>query len=321
MLIIEEAKRVIKIESEAILSLIDRIDEEFVKVIDTIANCEGKVILTGMGKSGLICRKIASTLSSTGTPSFFLHPAEGIHGDIGMLSKKDVLIAVSNSGETEEIKRIIPIIKRMGIPLIVITGNRNSTLAKMGDIILDINIKEEACPLGLAQTASTTATLALGDAIAIALLIKKDFKKEDFIFLHPGGTIGKRFIKVEDLMHVQDSIPMVDEKASMPEVLEEMSLKKLGITGIKDEKGNLVGVITDGDLRRALQKGDNLLKKRACDIMTTEPKCIDKKDLAAKALNIMEKYSITSLFVYSGVDERRPVGIIHMHDLLKAGVV
>ncbi len=319
--VIEEAKRVLKIEAEAILSLLDRINEDFEKAVNILEECEGKVVLTGMGKSGLICRKIASTLASTGTPAFFLHPAEGVHGDIGMLSKKDVLIAVSNSGETEEIKRIIPIIKRMGIPLIVITGNKNSTLAKMGNVVLDIRVKEEACPFGLVPTASTTATLALGDAIAMALLAKKDFKAEDFVFLHPSGALGKKLIKVEDLMHVHESIPLVNRDTPMPQVLEEMSSKKLGITGVRDEEGRLVGVISDGDLRRALQKGGNLLEKRAKDIMTTNPKCIEKRELAAKALNIMEMYSITSLFVYEGEQKERPIGIIHMHDLLKAGVV
>ncbi len=319
---IERAKKVLKIEAEAILSLVDRLDENFSKAVDMILGCKGKVVVTGMGKSGLICQKIASTFAGTGTPAYFLHPAEGVHGDLGILEKKDVLIAVSNSGETEEILALLPPVKRLGVALIAMTGSPSSTLARAADLVLDTSVKEEACPLGLAPTASTTATLALGDALAVALLEKRGFREEDFALLHPGGILGRKLlVRVEDLMHTGDEIPLVKEKASMKDVLLEMTSKRLGVTGVIGKQGRLVGVITDGDLRRALEKHNDLLTKKASDIMTKSPKTIEKTALAGKALQRMEEFSITSLFVQGDGEDNPPSGIIHLHDLLKARIV
>jgi len=318
-LVIEQAKRVLKIEAEAIFALTERINDSFVKAVDLVCSCKGKVVVTGVGKSGLIGQKIASTLASTGTPSFFMHPAEGIHGDLGMLSRDDVVIAISNSGESDEVSQILTVVKRMGLPLIAITGNLSSTLAKAGDALLDISVKEEACPLGLAPTASTTATLAMGDALAVAALDKRGFKKEDFALLHPGGTLGKRLLlRVSDLMHKEKDLPLVKEETLMKEALFEITSKRLGITGVIDSKGMLTGSITDGDLRRAMEKGLDILNKKASDIMTGNPKRIGMGALAAEALQKMEQHSITSLFVMDG---EKVAGIVHLHDLLKAGVI
>lgn len=319
---IKIAKRTLRIESESINAMISRIGEEFKNAVDLIYRCKGKVIVTGIGKSGLIGQKIASTLTSTGTPAFFLHPAEGVHGDIGILSKNDILIAISNSGETEEILKLLPVIKRLGIKLIVMTGGKRSNLAKAADVVLDTSVKEEACPLNLAPTASTTATLALGDALAVALLELREFKEEDFALIHPGGALGKKLLlRVSDLMHTGKEIPLVKTDTKMKDVLLEMTSKRFGITGVLNEAGELVGVITDGDLRRALEKFPDMLNRTSSEIMTTQPKKIEKTALAAKALKIMEEYSITCLFVYENNKENIPVGIIHLHDLLRAGVV
>ncbi len=320
--ILEEAKRVLRVEAQSILDLAERMDENFSRAVELLHHCEGKVVLMGMGKSGLVGRKIASTFASTGTPSFFIHPAEGLNGDFGMLTKEDVVIAISNSGETRELLEVLPLIKRYGNRLITFTGNLNSTLAKAGDVNLDIRVKEEADPLGLVPTASTTATLALGDALAVALMGKKDFKKEDFAILHPGGTLGKRLLlKVEDLMHMGKAFPMVSEKTLMKDAIFEITSKRLGVTGVCNTEGHLVGVITDGDLRRALEKFSDLLNREASEVMTKNPKWIEKDALAAKAVQRMEEYSITSLFVFKKAGDKVPVGIIHLHDLLKAGVV
>lgn len=317
-----QAKRVLRIEAEAIKTLGEKIDGSFVKAVDLLDHCKGKVIVIGIGKSGNVSQKIASTFACTGTPAFFLHPAEGIHGDVGMMSKGDVVLAISNSGATQEIIQLLPLIKRWGIKLIVITGNSNSVLARGGDVVLDTGVKEEACPLGLVPTASTTATLAMGDALALALLEKRGFKEEDFAMLHPGGTLGRRLLlRVEDLMHKEDEIPLIQEDTLMRDGLLEMTSKRLGVTGICNSKGKLVGIITDGDLRRALEKEDNLLNHKASEIMTKNPKTIVKDDLAAKALHMMEEFSITSLFILAEDGSGRPLGIIHMHDLLRAGVV
>jgi arabinose-5-phosphate isomerase len=319
---IEEAKRVLRVEAQSILDLAERIDENFSRAVDLLYRCKGKVVLMGMGKSGLVGRKIASTFASTGTPSFFLHPAEGLNGDFGMLAKEDVIIAISNSGETRELLEVLPLIKRYGNRLITLTGNLSSTLAKGGDVHLDIRVKEEACPLGLAPTASTTATLALGDALAVALMGKRDFKIEDFAILHPGGALGKRLLlKVEDLMHVGKAFPMVSEKTLMKDAVFEITSKRLGVTGVCNAEGHLVGVITDGDLRRALEKFSDLFNREASEVMTKNPKWIERDALAAKAVQRMEEYSITSLFVFDRGGDKVPVGIIHLHDLLKAGVV
>ncbi len=319
---IETAKNVLRIEAEAILALTDRVDEHFSRAVAMILACPGRVVITGMGKSGLICQKIAATMASTGTPALFLHPAEGIHGDLGMLMKGDVVIAVSNSGETEEIVRILPVIKRMGLPLVAMSGNRTSTLARAGDVFLDISVKEEACPLGLAPTASTTATLALGDALAVALLLERGFKEEDFALFHPGGALGKRLLlRVEDLMHTGNSVPLVNARTQLKDALYEITSKKLGITGIAGPDGRLIGVFSDGDLRRSLEKGIEVLNRPIGEVMSGNPKRILRTNLAAKALQKMEEHSITSLFVFENEDSSTPVGIIHLHDLLKAGVV
>lgn len=315
------ARHVLKVEAEAVLALIDRLDERFERAVEMILACQGRVVITGMGKSGLICQKIASTMASTGTPALFLHPAEGIHGDLGMLMRGDVVIAISNSGETEEITRILPIIKRMGLPLISMTGNARSSLGRAGDVTLDISIREEACPLGLAPTASTTATLAMGDALAVALLERRGFREEDFALFHPGGALGKKLLlRVEDMMHSGADIPLVKETTLLKEALFEITSKKLGVTGVVDGGGNLIGVFTDGDLRRRIEDGFDILNAPIGTIMSAHPKRILRTNLAAKALQRMEEHSITSLFVFETDDSRIPVGIIHIHDLLKAGV-
>jgi arabinose-5-phosphate isomerase len=319
--ILKEAKRVIRVEAEALLALADSLDGEFAKGVELILSSSGRVVVTGMGKSGIICQKIASTLSSTGTPAFFLHPAEGIHGDLGMIMRGDVVVALSNSGETEEVVRILPVIKRIGAKLISMSGSRTSTLAKAADVFLEIAVKEEACPLGLAPTASTTAALAMGDALAVALLVERGFKAEDFALFHPGGALGKKLIlRVEDLMHTGDAVPVVFEEVLMREALFVITSRGLGITGVVNSGGSLMGVITDGDLRRALERGADILNATAGDLMSRNPKKIAAGDLAAKALQRMEEHSITSLFVFSDTSADKPVGIIHLHDLLKAGL-
>lgn len=319
---IETAKKVLKTEAEAILALIDRLDGGFSRAVEMILACQGRVVITGMGKSGLICQKIAATMASTGTPTLFLHPAEGIHGDLGMLMKGDVVVAVSNSGETEEVTRILPIIKRMGLPLVAMAGNPKSTLARAGDVFLDISVAEEACPLGLAPTSSTTATLALGDALAVALLDERGFKAEDFALFHPGGALGKRLLlRVEDLMHTGAAIPMVGEAVLLREALFEITSKKLGVTGVAAADGGLLGVFTDGDLRRCMEQGIEALNRPIGEVMNRSPKRILRSNLAAKALQTMETHSITSLFVFDSEGSQVPVGVLHLHDLLKAGVV
>ena len=321
-MIIKRAKQVLQIEAKAIEQLVKRINEQFVQAVELILACEGKVVVTGVGKSGIIGQKIASTLASTGTPAFFLHPTEGIHGDLGMLEKKDIVVAISNSGETDELSQILPLIKRYGNKLIALTGKANSTLARAGDVVLDVSVEEEACPLGLAPTASTTVTLAMGDALAVALLEKRGFNKEDFAIRHPGGKLGRRLLlKVSDLMHVGDELPMVYEETLMKGALLEITSKRLGVTGVMNKRHELVGVITDGDLRRALERYTDLLERTAGEVMTKNPKWIEAGTLAAQAVQRMEEYAITSLFVFDKAGERSPRGIIHLHDLLKAGVV
>jgi arabinose-5-phosphate isomerase len=320
----EQAKRVLKIEADAVAALVDRIDERFEQAVRTVLNCKGRVVVTGMGKSGLIGKKIAATLASTGTPALFLHPAEGIHGDLGMVTRGDIVIALSNSGETEEVTRMLPSLKRLGIRIIALTGNSESTLAKNSDVVIDVGVQEEACPLGLAPTASTTAALAMGDALAVALLEQRGFREEDFACFHPGGTLGKKLLlRVRDLMHIGDEIPMVSEDTLIKDAIYQISSKKMGITAVLDASGMLVGVISDGDLRRWMEKteksGENLLTKRAKEIMTRDPKVANKDALAAEAVAIMEKNSITCLIVSD--HSNKPEGVIHLHDLLKAGVV
>mgnify|MGYP001237701738 FL=1 len=316
---IQQGKRVLEIEARAIAALVDRLDDRFAKAVDLLHGCTGKVVVSGMGKSGLIGQKIAATMASTGTPAFFVHPADGIHGDLGMLARQDALLAISNSGETEEVLKLLPFMKRLSLPIIALTGRTQSTLAKHSDVVLDVSVSEEACPLGLAPTSSTTAALAMGDALAIALLQKRGFKEEDFAQFHPGGTLGRRLLfKVRDLMHQGDAIPRVSAQASALAAVREMTSKKLGMTTVVDAKGHLTGVITDGDLRRFLEKGSSLAKAKAKDLGGKSPRTIQADALAAKALQTMEQFSITSLVV---LDERnRLAGVIHLHDLLKSGV-
>jgi arabinose-5-phosphate isomerase len=320
--VLDQAKDVFRKEANAILSLIDRVNEDFIRAVTLLQSCTGKVIVTGIGKSGIISQKIASTLSCSGTPALFLHPAEGIHGDIGMVSKNDVVIAVSNSGETDELLKILPVIKRLGIKLIVVTGNPESLLSKSGDAVLDLGVQEEACPLGLIPTTSTAAAMAMGDALALALLERRGFKEEDFAALHPGGALGRKLLlRVEDVMHVREALPLVSEHDPMQVALIEMSSKRLGVTGVVTEQGELAGIITDGDLRRGLERKKNLLSLTVRDVMTRNPRTIAKEALAAQALQMMEQYSITSLFIVAASGLKKPEGIIHLHDLLKAGMV
>lgn len=321
---IELAKKVLKIEAEAISALIDRVDGRFSEAVSMILNCRGRVVVTGMGKSGLIGKKIAATLASTGTPALFLHPAEGIHGDLGMVTRGDTVIALSNSGETEELARMLPSLKRLGIKIISLTGNCESTLAKNSDVVINVGVAEEACPLGLAPTASTTACLAMGDAIAVALLEQRGFKAEDFACFHPGGSLGKRLLlRVRDLMHTGAAVPVVTENTLIRDAIYEISSKKMGVTAVVDDSRRLVGVISDGDLRRWMEKtersGENLLSKKAREIMTRDPKVTSRDALAAEAVAMMEQNSITCLLVSDA--SAVPEGVIHLHDLLKAGVV
>jgi arabinose-5-phosphate isomerase len=318
--ILQRAREVVGIEAAGVSSLADQLDQSFVRAIDILRRCAGKVVVTGMGKSGLICRKIAATFSSTGTPALFLHAADGIHGDLGMIMKGDVVLAVSYSGETDEILKLIPIVRRLGLELIVITGNAKSALAQAADVTLVAAVKEEACPLGLAPTASTTAALALGDALAVVLLEEKGFGAEDFALRHPGGALGRKLLRVEELMHRGRQLPTVFQKTPMKETLLEITSKRLGVTGVVDDNGGLVGVITDGDLRRGLETKGSIFHLTAGELMTREPKTIPGDTLAATAVQIMEKHSITSLFVLEN-GGRKPIGIVHLHDLLKAGVV
>ena len=324
--ILRRAKEVLNIEAAGIVSLIDRLDDHFIQAIELLYNCRGKVVVTGLGKSGLVCRKIAATFSSMGTPSFFLHAGDANHGDMGMIMEGDVVLAVSNSGETEEILTLIPTLKRIGVRIVAMTGNHDSTLSRAADVVLDAGVTEEACPLGLSPTASTTAALALGDALAVILLEKKGFKEEDFALRHPGGILGRKLLlRVEDLMHRDGDVPLVGEETLMKEAILVITSKRLGVTGVTDQRGDLIGVITDGDLRRGLQAhGDGILIKRAEEIMTLRPRSIEKEALASQALARMEENMprpITSLFVVEKPGDRVPVGILHIHDLLKAGIV
>jgi arabinose-5-phosphate isomerase len=319
--ILDIAKRVLKTEAEAVFALIEKLDSNFEKAVEIIYQSKGRVIVAGMGKSGLVGKKIAATLASTGTPAFFLHPAEASHGDLGMVTDRDIIIAISNSGETEELIGLIPFLKRFNVKLISMTGNLNSTLAKASDVKLDISVKEEACPMGIVPTASTTATLALGDAVAVALLIKRGLDERDFAFFHPGGKIGKKLlIKVKDLMHIGDSLPKVSIDTPVSKALIEMSSKRLGHAIVLDNNNRMVGLITDGDVRRGLEKwGGMLFELTAGKVMTKNPKTIAEEELAVKALSIMENYSITALVVPD--NEGRPLGIIHLHDILREGIV
>lgn len=308
-----EGRRVLEVEAAAISEVLRRLDGEFVRVVELIRDSDGRVVTMGMGKSGLICKKISATLASTGTPSFFLHPAEAIHGDLGMVVTGDVVLALSNSGETEEILRLLEPLKRLGARLVSITGNPASTLARHSDHHLSAAVSREACPLGLAPTASTTASLALGDALAMALSTTRGFREEDFARFHPGGKLGKKFLKVRDLMHAGDDLPMVQEDTPMREVIYEMSRKGFGIAGVVGDDRKLIGVISDGDLRRLLQADDRMIQRSARECMKPGAITIDREELASAGLQQMEERKITSLFVTD--DQGRAEGLLHIHDL------
>lgn len=307
------ARWVIDIEAVAVRGLLDQLDEGFDRAVEIIRACKGRLVCTGMGKSGLVLKKIAATLASTGTPSFFLHPAEAIHGDLGMITKDDVVLAASYSGTTEELLRLVEIVKRLGVPLLVMTGNGQSPLARHADVHLRTEIDKEACPLNLAPTASTTATLALGDALAMALLETRGFTPEDFAQLHPGGRLGKRLLKVSDLMHTGDQLPKVEADAGLREAILQMSGKGLGITAVTDDGGRLIGCFSDGDLRRRLQEGDVAWDQSVEQVMTAGPRSISGDELASAALQKMEEFRITCLFVTD--EDGRLEGAVHVHDL------
>jgi len=314
------AERVLRLEGESVLALCARLDDRFVDAVAALHGCRGRVIVTGMGKSGLIGRKIAATLASTGTPAYFLHPAEGVHGDLGMLAREDVVVALSNFGETDEVLALLPALKRLGIPLVLLTGAPASTLARQADIVIDVGVAEEACPMNLAPTSSTTAALAMGDALAMALLDLRGLRPEDYAALHPRGSLGwKSLFKVGDLMHTGEAIPMVSEQATMKEAIEEMTGKGFGMTTVVDDRGRLVGILTDGDLRRQqLAHGTALLERRAGECMTRDPKVIGAEELATRALALMEG-RITSLVIADAAG--RPAGVIRLHDILLAKIV
>lgn len=314
------ARHVLKTEADAVARLIERLDSDFEKAIEVLSESSGKVVVTGMGKSGLVGKKIAATLASTGTPAFFMHPAEACHGDLGMVSSDDVVIALSNSGETDELIGLLPFLKRFNVRIISLTGNAGSTLSKAADINLDVSVQEEACTLGIVPTASTTAAIAMGDAIAVALLIKRGFREEDFASFHPRGSLGKKlFIKVRDLMHTGKDLPVTAPDSSMMDAVMEISSKRLGVTIVSDKDGKMLGIITDGDVRRGVGKwGKSFFDMSAREVMTTDPKSIPGDELAAKALSLMDRLSITSLVVPD--ESGRPEGIIHLHDILRQGI-
>lgn len=314
------AKRVFDIEKQAIEGLAQHLDEDFTAACQMLVNCTGKVVVSGMGKSGHIGNKIAATLASTGTPSFFMHPGEANHGDLGMLSANDVLIAISNSGETNELLNILPVVKRRNIPIIAMTNSRHSSLGKHADLVINISVPQEACSLGLAPTASTTATLAMGDAIAIALLDARGFTSDDFALSHPGGSLGRKLLlTVADIMQSDDAVPVVKETVSVSEALLEISRKGLGMTSVTDHTGQLVGIFTDGDLRRILDSRIDIHSTRVRDVMTKGGKTIIQDDLAVNALNLMETNKISALIVIN--ENHHPVGAFNMHMLLQAGVI
>ncbi len=319
--IIDIAKRVLKIEADAVAALAGKLNSDFEKAVEIIFNSKGRVVVTGMGKSGLVGKKIAATLASTGTPAFFLHPAEASHGDLGMVTSDDVIIAISNSGETEELIGLIPFLKRFNVGLISMAGNPDSTLSKAADVTLDISVKEEACPMGVVPTASTTATMAMGDALAVVLLTKRGFKEEDFASFHPGGSLGKKlFITVKDLMHTGAALPIVSPEAPMIKATVEISSKRLGVAVVAGKDNKILGIITDGDLRRGIEKwGKDFFDMKTGEVMSKNPKTISEDSLAVKALSVMEQYSITSIVVPD--NEGRAKGIIHLHDILKQGIV
>ena len=317
---LESGRRVLEIEARAVRELADRLDSSFVRAAQIVLGCKGRVVVSGIGKSGHIARKIASTLASTGTPAFFVHPAEASHGDLGMVTRDDVMIALSNSGESGELLVIVPLIKRMGGKLIAMTGNPNSSLAREADVHLDARVAEEACSLGLAPTASTTAALALGDALAVTLLGARGFGKEDFARSHPGGSLGRRLLThVHDIMRTGAALPSVLQNASFSAAIVEVSRKGMGMTAVTDTASRIVGIFTDGDLRRALEKGDDLRSLNVGQLMTQKPRFVRPEQLAAEAADIMEQHKISQLLVAD--TDQRLVGALNMHDLMRAKVI
>lgn len=314
----EAGRKVLEIEADAVSALIERIDEQFEKSVDLLYECTGRVIVSGVGKSGVIGRKIAATLCSTGTPAVFLHASDGIHGDLGLVQNNDVVIWISKSGNSEEFKSSFPVFKRIGVAIIAMTGNTKSNLDKKSDVTLDVSVKEEACPNDLAPTASSTATLAMGDALAIAVLKKRNFSREDFAYLHPGGSLGKQLLlKIEDIMYTEENIPVVTKSAEFAEIIIEMNKKRFGGTCVIHDNGSLAGIITDGDLKRILTKGANFNGLTAEQVMSKSPKTVNKGTLAAKAMHIMKSYNIMQIIVVDKDDT--PIGMIHLHDLLNEG--
>lgn len=316
---LKSAREVLQIEAQAIRNVADRLGPSFIRAVDLLFGCRGRVITTGMGKSGIIATKLAATFSSTGTPSLFLHPAEAIHGDIGTVTVTDIVLAISNSGETEEILKLLDYLQRLNIPLISMVGQTESTLARDSQAVLDISVREEACPLGLAPTASTTAALALGDALAMVISEKRGFTTEDFAVRHPGGQLGKSMLRVENLMKTGKAVPSTPHNTPMQEAIEEMSAKGFGMTNVVDENGDLIGILTDGDLRRLLSKGRNLLDRPIHEFMSKDPITIDRKELATRALHLLESRKITSLAVVDG--KNHLVGILHLHHLWRTGMI
>ena len=319
---IKIGKNVIQIEARAVLAIADRINEQFETAVKTILDCKGRLIVLGIGKSGLISQKIASTMASTGTPAHFVHPGDAFHGDLGMITKEDVVLMISNSGGTHELVQIIPAIRKKGVSIIGMIGRKASTLYNGVDVVLDTSVEEEACTLDLAPTASTTATLAMGDALAVALLESRGFNAQDFAELHPGGSLGKKLLlTLDQLVHTGNEVPFVHTETSVKDALLTISDKGLGVTGVLDNEDNLIGIITDGDIRRGLEKGgDNIFNQTAEFLMSKKPISVASDTLAIAALELMEKYNITSLFVYSSPDLSKPDGIVHIHDILKTGV-
>ena len=312
------ARQVLEAEAEAIRNLMETLGGDFDGAVELITGCTGRVVLTGMGKSGIICRKVAATMSSTGTPALFMHPAEATHGDLGMVTENDLVVAISQSGTTDEIIELLRLLRRLGVTLIAITSNPGSPLAEAADLHLDLGVRREACPMNLAPTASTTASLALGDALALAVSVKKGFREEDFARLHPGGKLGKRFLKVSDLMHAGDQVPRVAEDTAMKDVIYEMSRKALGMTTVQDGDGRLLGVITDGDLRRLMERDPDPLAHTAEEVMHRGGACIRPDELATAALKLLEEKRITSLMVCDG--EAPVLGVLHLHDLWGVGL-
>ena len=318
-LMIEKAKEVIRVEADAVASLGERIDEKFAQAVEMVYHCKGRVIVSGVGKSGLVARKIAATLASTGTSAFFIHAAEGLHGDLGVVREEDVILIVTKSGNTEELNALVPPLKNIGVKIITITGKLDSPLARISDVVLDASVKEEACPHDLAPTASSTAAMVLGDALAVALLERRGFTMEDFASIHPGGNLGKKLLTtVSDLMYSGDHLPLLKEDSLFSDVILEMNHKRFGAVCIVDSDGVLKGLVTEGDLRRELEKGEGILKTKASDAMSVSPKVAAPESLAVEALAILEQHNILQIIVVD--DDNKPIGMLHLHDLLEAGI-